>query len=573
MSVKRISQETFDAAVLENIEDFGQSPGDALRDATNQFLKQGIDISNLDTSGGIGKAEFLTEVKKVIDYRDGASEITNEALLAAFIAIKQMCDDKAEFGKRNQNLLIAGKVDRGFEAIHDIMSEAQPAAILVGALDLLGALSKANVEIRDLFEPVGSQKLASILEFQAESGYADSSVCRAALNLAKIVSKSEDNKFMLGERGFKIIVSNILASPRIDAEVLDVDWMTIFQAACTCLKGLCTHDDSRREMSCAYENSRHFLNAAGVVGALMKGAARFVECPNLASAALYAAKGLITTEESVKIMSQNGAMKLPKEILSHENASIELVRSLLGVMRNLCADDIRKEKLAYDGSLERVVFVLSQDKYRDDFQLTDNGLACLAQFTLRSPSISERIVGLGAVDIICKCMRSHEERQSLLRQGCLTIRNIAGRCPELRGSLLDSGVEAVLRSAGKYQDCVDEAYGALRDLGCEVQRVKISIDGSVESAYEQFGQRKTSFRPVFEGSDELESNIVTESRAPFSKSDVSPFANTERLDNEVGDIGAGTGAGAGAGHDHSHSHEHDDHAHDHDHDGACCSDH
>lgn len=563
MSIKRISQETFDAAVLENIEDFGQTPADALRDATNQFLTQGIDISNLDTSGGIGKAEFMAEVKKVIDFRDGSTEVTHEAVLAAFAAIKQMCDDKAEFGKRNQNLLIAGKVDRGFEAIHDLMSETQPSSVLVGALDVLASLSKANVDIRDLFEPVGSQKLASILEFQAEHGYSDSNVCRAALSLAKIVSKSEDNKFMLGERGFRAIISNILTSPRIDSDALDLDWIAIFQAACTCLKGLCTHDDTRREMSCAYENSRYFLNANGVVGALMKGAARFVECPSLASAALYAAKGLITTEESVKIMSQNGAMKLPREILSHENASVELVRSLLGVMRNLCADDVRKEKLAYDGSLERVVFVLSQEKYLEDFQLTDNGLACLAQFTLRSPSISERIVSLGATEIICKCMRYHDDRQSLLRQGCLTIRNIAGRCPELRGSLLDSGVEVVLRSAGKFQDCVDEAYGALRDLGCEVQRVKVSLDGSVESAYEQFGQRTTSFRPVFEGSDELESNIVTESRAPFSKSDVSPFINTDRLDNDIDDSHSSS----------SHHHSHDDHAHDHSHEGSCCSDH
>lgn len=34
--------------------------------------------------------------------------------------------------------------------------------------------------------------------------------------------------------------------------------------------------------------------------------------------------------------------------------------------------------------------------------------------------------------------------------------------------MLDEGCERVLREAGKLGGCVDEAYGALRDLRCEV---------------------------------------------------------------------------------------------------------
>ena len=35
--------------------------------------------------------------------------------------------------------------------------------------------------------------------------------------------------------------------------------------------------------------------------------------------------------------------------------------------------------------------------------------------------------------------------------GCLCIRNIAGRCPDLRAILLDAGVESVLRKAGTHR--------------------------------------------------------------------------------------------------------------------------
>ena len=39
--VKKITQETFDAAVAENVQEFGMSPEDALADAIKQFESQG----------------------------------------------------------------------------------------------------------------------------------------------------------------------------------------------------------------------------------------------------------------------------------------------------------------------------------------------------------------------------------------------------------------------------------------------------------------------------------------------------------------------------------------------------
>ena len=52
-SKKRISQETFDEVVKENVEDFEMEPAAALAEAIKQFKTQGVDIKNIDTSGGI----------------------------------------------------------------------------------------------------------------------------------------------------------------------------------------------------------------------------------------------------------------------------------------------------------------------------------------------------------------------------------------------------------------------------------------------------------------------------------------------------------------------------------------
>lgn len=47
---KQISQETFDAVVRENMEEFEMDLNEAVQDAVDQFKTQGVDMSNLITS-------------------------------------------------------------------------------------------------------------------------------------------------------------------------------------------------------------------------------------------------------------------------------------------------------------------------------------------------------------------------------------------------------------------------------------------------------------------------------------------------------------------------------------------
>jgi len=47
---KQISQETFDAVVRENMEEFEMDLHEAVQDAIEQFKTQGVDMSNLITS-------------------------------------------------------------------------------------------------------------------------------------------------------------------------------------------------------------------------------------------------------------------------------------------------------------------------------------------------------------------------------------------------------------------------------------------------------------------------------------------------------------------------------------------
>lgn len=112
-------------------------------------------------------------------------------------------------------------------------------------------------------------------------------------------------------------------------------------------------------------------------------------------------------------------MELPKQILSWPQADAGLIRSVLGLARNLCADDNRKNKLVSDGSMALMVHAMRSEACREDSHLMEHGIACLAAMSLRFPSNAVKIVQCGATEVVTKAMTKFmASRPSLVRQGC-----------------------------------------------------------------------------------------------------------------------------------------------------------
>ena len=565
---KRISQETFDSVVGENVTDFEMTPEEALADAIKQFKSQGVDLNNVDTTGGIGRFELMEAIALV---KSGTLEVMSKALAT----LSEICDEAHEYSQRNLSITNSNGCIHAISLL--IALPIEHTNIVLSAIKLLTKLCKAHVENRDHFEPGGCDKLSKFISAEVTRALEKSYCCTsliAALELARVVAKTEYNKSMLmawkvGELLVKILnVEN-------DRE-LDTEWLQVLLLACHTVRGLCVHDDFRKDMSCAYDNGKYFISA-DVMAFLLHYSRQFQQYPALAAAALSAAKQMITTEEAVKVAAHHGAMDLPIAVLSWSDSSLSLIRSVAGVMRNLCADDIRKDRLVADGSMALLVAALSSDKFSVDFTFCEHALACLAAMSLRSPSNSEKIMNCGAAEIIVQSMRKYPDKGALQRQACLSVRNIAARCPEFRNTLLDAGVETVLRTAGRLQDSVDEAYGALRDLGCEVQYVKVSKDGKIESAYESFGVKsKLQFNPVYDDAPDIEDRINSEAHAPFEGQLTERFDDADDGENGTScnntvfssipfsDISKEQSS-VDFGHDHMHSHAHDHGS------SSCCS--
>eukprot|EP01039_Chlorochromonas_danica_P003784 gene3784-4134_t len=523
MVSKRISQETFDEVVKENVEDFDMSPGDALADAINQFQKQGIDLSNVDLTGGIGRQEVLDALALLKHLTESSSKKEDEEeekeLIGILEELKKLCARNYILSDRNIMLM---KEQGGVNSLHLLLNDKKYSRkVISSAIDFLTDLSTISVPTRDFFEPGGSSRLCDLLKDQTLNDETPSSSIEyllAILSLARCVMRSEANKTALMKAGFGTILTSLLAS---SSNNLNTQIVPVVDKICTCIRGLCIHDDLRREMSSAFDNAKFFLKAKDVVVRLMGLAAGYEQLPNLACAALNAAKALASTNEAVQLLCIHGAVDAVFNILNHphseDKTSLALMRSAVGLLRNIAADDGKKEAFLSTGGLHALLRIVSCEPYNQDAALLEHAMACFAQFTLRSPSQSERLVQAGAVDVIIRIMRSFAQKDLLQRQACLTLRNIAGRCPDLRPILLDAGAEAVLRAAGMMPTVVDEAYAALRDLNCEVQYVKIDVDGSVKPVYEQFGASgKLNFRPVYDDKTDIEQKVAENARAPFA---------------------------------------------------------
>jgi hypothetical protein len=183
-------------------------------------------------------------------------------------------------------------------------------------------------------------------------------------------------------------------------------------------------------------------------------------------------------------------------------AAVLFTTSILGLTRNLCANDDIKTTLCSGDSL---VFILeAMRSYPKEALLQEHGCGTLGAMCLRKPSNAMRIIDQGGPNLILVAMKQHPKNLALQRQGALALRNMVSRLNDddsMQGAkegILELGAEEVLRRAGQNQACVDEAYAALRDLGCSVGRATIHADGSISTRPVMFGEVQSNFRPVYD---------------------------------------------------------------------------
>ena len=294
MAKRYISQETFDAVVRENEEDFGLERSAAILDAISQFKSQGVDITGVDTTGGIGLEQLELSWACVED-----SASSQEEKIEAFHTLIRVCSDDFEYSLRNQNLF---RIKGWYYKLLQLLDHNLHPSLLYEIMALMLALCKTNVDNRDFFEPSGSGKLTSIIRtYLTQSNNGEHiKLLVVSFKLVSMVAKTENNKFMLFRDGLKDIIPQTISRDCLESDEI----FELVRVACHAMKVLCTQDDLRKEASCAMDNGKYFMNA-GCVPHLINLSNLFRTRPLVASAALSACRQLVLTEEAVKVVAQH----------------------------------------------------------------------------------------------------------------------------------------------------------------------------------------------------------------------------------------------------------------------------
>jgi hypothetical protein len=226
---------------------------------------------------------------------------------------------------------------------------------------------------------------------------------------------------------------------------------------------------------------------------------------------------------------------------SSTTSLLPLATATFGLIRNLCANDEVKTTICMS-SLPSILlvmqkFLLTQQEDKDNNSsgtttsnaaatttnkrkngcaiLQEHACGILAAMALRQPQNAQAIIATrrgnddstntnsldGGHVLILEAMKAFPEKVALQRQGCLALRNIASRLSDTEKSMiLEADVEDVLQNiAGRHPASSEEAYAALRDLGCNPTIYKLDEFGNAtKSTTQMFGKIESNFRPVYE---------------------------------------------------------------------------
>eukprot|EP00617_Octactis_speculum_P010261 CAMPEP_0185794844 /NCGR_PEP_ID=MMETSP1174-20130828/160229_1 /TAXON_ID=35687 /ORGANISM="Dictyocha speculum, Strain CCMP1381" /LENGTH=520 /DNA_ID=CAMNT_0028490093 /DNA_START=85 /DNA_END=1647 /DNA_ORIENTATION=+ len=501
----KISQKTFDETIQENMEELEMEKDEAIADAIEQFKTQGVDLSNIDTSGVDRKAmqEHLSSSLAAIRTAMKAigtpnAEVDVEGTLNALTAVREACDrNTGPTATINRSLLAMDKITRPLAAllVSDALMEAALETLLVVCGE--GGSGPEATALKDAFPPLAMLVLSHNLQSDEPVKRRARKLCCALVKT--LCSKSESHKASFVNKNSKGLDALLLVLEQESGN------KALLVEACGALRAVTSFDDYRNDFSVAYDTARSAVELGYIQKLVVLARGEHKDDAVMLAALLHAIKPLACNDDSVQRLCAAGCIEIAVGSMRSNVGDAGVCKSAAGLMRNMAGNDSVKRQLCMSDALGLLIQALQDHK--TDAALADNAVAALANMCLRSPENSLRIASAGGIRSVTLAMRLHPTSGGVQRQACLFLRNLVGRCPELVEVVLEEGVEELIRAAGTLQGSVDVAYAALRDLGLPVELITLTDSGEIQRGYREFGKKESNFQAVWDESDDLHGNV------------------------------------------------------------------
>ena len=391
-------------------------------------------------------------------------------------------------------------------------------------------------QIKRLLTPV-LPRLMNLIKVHSES---DPIFIKLAIQANK---GCQQNKVGLVKAGKALPILLDIITINITTKTKCKDFVGLSTHICHLLSSLCQYDDVTEMASTAHEYAQELFrhDAVNILQQLTHSVSndsfgchsQSNECLlKLKCAIMSAQRALAVNDEIVQSLVAEGTLETCNETLSQclnsmttnstntrEDIYSLTVSTILGLFRNLCGNDDIKSTICQE-SLSYILLAMS--KFINHAKIQEHGLATLAAMSLRRVSNANLLLQNDAIATLLRSLQKFGENEKVQRAGCLCIRNVIARQPSSIKQLIREDypqIENVLKHAGKFRGCVDEAYAALRDLEISselmrVEEVNFIENGSAQKkivvkrhGVEMFGENKLNFRQAYEESNNLDERI------------------------------------------------------------------
>ncbi|XP_057965199.1 uncharacterized protein LOC131155801 isoform X2 [Malania oleifera] len=448
-AARTISQQAFDEVVMENIDDLGMDPSEALADAVETLTLQGVDLSGI-----VLCVPGATTVKDnpVIECLDRLKQLDSDWEGRDCEEVEGLFDKLSELCCVEGNAVIASR-NRGVELACSICSKMRVdcGRGVVSSLKAL-ALFIHDLQSTDAFhKSCGEALVMDILK----NGSHDINILNSSFSIVAAAATGNE------------VVKDSFMELKIDELIVQVmreQSKGSIQSLYDSIRVLVTADDNRVVASQVYGYARRFAKL-GIAGVLVESLQGGLSSPSLVSASITL-KAIAVNDEICRSIAENGGIDAVLRCIDDSGLQRNrtVARACCSLLSKLAGSDANKNEIVDKGGMDGLIKLSA--RFSDEPSVLQEVMSIICALSLRSPNNAARAIEAGAGDIVIQAMQKFPAAQQMQRNSCLMIRNLVVRNPENRTLLLNIGIEKFVRKAKEnHESCKDAASAALRDLG------------------------------------------------------------------------------------------------------------
>jgi len=434
--VKVIEQETFDAVVQENIEEFDLSKEEAIKDAISQFEAQGVNLANIVTSSdGDGDQHIVIVALNCLALDEAMSE---EKIVEHCSTVKSECS------KGLAEKIMATKHD-GYNILVKVALKDDLEKASLAAVQALAAFLQANPD------PFDENCFNVIMLCLSDPDDAEMVAAGLDVALASCV-RHEQNR------------QNLMRNKILD--YLDKVYDKHAEAVAYIWQALVQDDDVRVPFGKAHDTAREIVeehNAQGKLISSMKGNKN----PSIYLACL---SSLTVRNEYCQHVAENDGLVCLFDLLSDPDQKPQVLKEVLLLFKTLAGNDNLKREIRDSQKICVFVSIISQNVANKG--ICHAGASMLAAVCLRTPENAQQVIDAGGAEVLVQVLATHV-KNAVVAVGCISaMRNIVSRSKNFTELFVKLDVEELLNQTGamhptEFAVC-DAVKAALRDMGLKV---------------------------------------------------------------------------------------------------------